>query len=453
MHIRVHTIIDGLVVATSVTLACVATPTIIANTDFVGSSVVGVAIALSSAATLRLIARRIVNRVLPVPRMRGFELQERKLKHTFECFSNRTTRKEETQTTRRHPWNVGATFARIDNSLPALTVFYPCKAATADVCGAPWLPFTDVRYAHEIARYGGFPAWLANHQLDVTMPNVFKCSVPFVSPKCETMHVVIFSHGLAGHRHMYSSLLQSVVSNFGDANVAAFALEHRDGTACFARCDEQDKTGIVYKRPPRDEPEKGVEDPCLVFRRNQMETRLRDIDQVIQWIETGGLLQFMDSKCAYDQIKLHLIGHSFGAATVLEAGLRLLSPKTFHRQCFLGSIICFDLWAWPVKEEVAKLIDNCRAINNEVRFVFCDSEQWMRWKEHQQYMIGDLLPALVKIGSKVQYFHTPGTDHISASDMALLTPRFGRKKYVDQNSFDDRAAMREWCTVVLATIT
>ena len=59
----------------------------------------------------------------------------------------------------------------------------------------------------------------------------------------DSFPVVVFSHGLGGCMEMYSQLCTNMASH----GFVVFALEHQDGSGCFAETANGER--IYYKRP------------------------------------------------------------------------------------------------------------------------------------------------------------------------------------------------------------
>ena len=152
--------------------------------------------------------------------------------------------------------------------------------------------------------------------------------------------LVVFSHGLGGSLEMYTGLCASLAS-LGHVVVA---LEHADGSACYA--EAPDGAFVPYARyagPPG-----GFSKARVVgFRAPFLRRRLAEIDAVVRscarepGAEQGGDRARQVLRGA-DASRVHLVGHSFGAAGVCLAA---------RERRDVASASLLDPWSTPLDEE------------------------------------------------------------------------------------------------------
>jgi platelet-activating factor acetylhydrolase len=206
--------------------------------------------------------------------------------------------------------------------------------------------------------------------------------------------VIVFSHGLGGCRTTYSG----ICGEFASHGFVVCAIEHRDGTASVTSLDKGKRT-MPYRRPKQDEDE-------YRMRRGQIHHRLGEIHSAWELLErlnsgnavdncleeitatatataTSTSLATLNDDNAnndsvtpnrFDQKQLKnrldldravMAGHSFGAATTIEA----LREPDMPYKC--GVIL--DAWMFAVSKEVKPIPPPIVAIN---------SQAFTRWNEN-----------------------------------------------------------------------
>ena len=117
-----------------------------------------------------------------------------------------------------------------------------------------------------------------------------------------------------------------------------------------------------------------------------------------------------------------------------------------------ASVTCLDLWAWTLTPWILTSLKRLREMVSgsqtedtsqqplPPRVLLIESEQWMRWREHQEFL-SEMKEVWPTATSRLEYLPTPSTDHLSASDFGVITPMFGRRKYATLNF---EVAIQQW---------
>ena len=150
------------------------------------------------------------------------------------------------------------------------------------------------------------------------------------------MPLIVFSHGLAGHRNMYAVLCSALASQ----GYIVAAMEHRDGSASCASVVDAD--GVArHKAYVHTEP------PNFDWRREQIAVRTRELDAAIAALSSpappknvfpGSTFDASTLRGAVDVSRLTAMGHSFGGATVVAA----MRSNTAIRR-----VVLLDPWVEP----------------------------------------------------------------------------------------------------------
>ena len=385
-------------------------------------------------------------------------------------------------------------------SIP-LAIFYPIASSTPvdkGVPSTPWLPHNnDVRYANGVAAYASMPEFLFRRMKVHTMAALTAPGGPIPIDQSALLQdrVILFSHGLGGHRNMYSSLCMSLAA----AGYIVISPEHCDGSACFALPTVPHKddnsihahVAIHYKKPPQldplvphrdDEPPTNhkkthadlQEESDLAFREKQLSYRLNDVSNIADAVRTKGLLNPLFAHntplaLAFAQkASLQLVGHSFGGATALgaaaQAYLSFVGPGTSSGEekyptvggMRLAGVCALDVWLWPTLSLVRRsLVNDALKVPIPFPIQFLDSEHWERWTENRD-MLNEIIASVnskhqsdpAQLSFQATRHVTMKTDHMAASDMGLflVVPGIGRKKYVDPSQ--SRQAIANWASLI-----
>lgn len=160
--------------------------------------------------------------------------------------------------------------------------------------------------------------------------------------------LVLFSHGLGGSIANYCSLCIDIASH----GYVVAAPEHTDASAFAAYIgDEREFIPYAHFTP-------GIHGPD--FRRKQLETRRGDLDATLAAIRTADLgdgkfiplsdeVEFPELTGKVDVQSAVVVGHSFGAATVLSYAAA--HPGLARK------VVCLDAWLQPLGEEFMRAVD------------------------------------------------------------------------------------------------
>ncbi|KEG15184.1 phospholipase A2-like protein [Trypanosoma grayi] len=302
-----------------------------------------------------------------------------------------------------------------------LAVYYPTLIKPIE--GEPWLPGNDARYIHAIAKKAGVRSMWLKHLRLVRIPCTRNASiVSLMTHKGEPRQVFLMSHTTRTHHLAYSRLALAlaargaiVYSVLHSDSVDISGLENVSGTAAAAAGEDPAHARLL------------VQERCSV----QLAKRLEDVSLVIGGISRGELLQKLQVRSADLKVffaggpKVHLIGHGFGAVTMLAAALKAETASSF-----IGSVTALDAWPLTMLEEVTR---GPLSIPSHINVQLVDSEEWYQRREHC-VQLEALKELLTSAGVLCIHRMHGETDHMSVTDMGLLTPLTKRKRFASKKS-------------------
>jgi platelet-activating factor acetylhydrolase len=222
--------------------------------------------------------------------------------------------------------NVGWADYESDNKL-MVRVYYP--STIPQTTASSWLPNASL-YSYGYGNFLQIGSIISTMLIPLLAFIRIPCTPhpPLLESK-SSLPLVIFSHGLAGMRTTYSNICGSLASQ----GCVVVAIEHSDGTACAT---ERNKQVIHYRRPVASEMKENEtqEEYGMRFRKAQIETRVNEVTHALEFVDNltkGNVIssennKIDDGKFDWKQFngklnseKVALIGHSFGAATVLAS--------------------------------------------------------------------------------------------------------------------------------------
>ncbi|KAI8801237.1 platelet-activating factor acetylhydrolase, isoform II-domain-containing protein [Cladochytrium replicatum] len=251
-----------------------------------------------------------------------------------------------------------------------LRIYYPSAPASHHHPRAYWLPHPTI-YA---IGYGSFL------RLPKLISKAF--AVPLLSPVktpafihapllVNSTHaqgrwpVMVFSHGLGGMRTTYSSFVTDCASH----GWIVAAVEHRDGSAVVAT--KNGEKGIAEYQRPEQVLTDSSDEALLKYRKDQVEIRVKEITaavEVVRAIDAGAppenLMAEIEPRIPHlmsdhaarspfdfsqfakriDMDTLVVAGHSFGGATSIVVGQRMIGkPK---------ALITLDPWMYAVDPSI-----------------------------------------------------------------------------------------------------
>ena len=230
----------------------------------------------------------------------------------------------------------------------------------------------------------------------LTMPAL--SNAPFKQP-LHPYPVVIFSHGLGGHRSAYSQYC----GNLASYGFMVVAIEHRDNSApvTFVRGEEE---RVPFVRITQ------TNAYTIDKRRDQLQHRAAEVqfavDLVREMNETGrvdGLpLDFKAGSLCTE--KMVCAGHSFGAATLVHALLSTDIAPAF------GAAILLDPWMEPLVDYLQSRIP--------VPCLTILSDQFSKWVSNYSHV-----KTMVKSQGNALCFVVRDSLHLSQSDFHAAFPR------------------------------
>ncbi|XP_065898486.1 platelet-activating factor acetylhydrolase-like [Dysidea avara] len=246
-----------------------------------------------------------------------------------------------------------------DDSGLLFRLYYPTEATPdSGYHYPPWLP--DNSYSTGFLLYKRFPYFAAGVLGPLTnmllggqkMPALHGAPVTTSTP----LPVIMFSHGVAGMRTLYSAVCCDLASH----GYLVAAIEHRDHSAgyCYTKHRKNGSEEFVDHWIPYDKPPSSFEEehtfrvPQLTIRRKEILLGLDFIHQLDGSGEFENLLQsdfdFKQFKGKLDLVHTAMMGHSFGGATTVTA---LADDKRFR----VG--IGLDTYMMPVEDGIEDKVE------------------------------------------------------------------------------------------------
>lgn len=237
--------------------------------------------------------------------------------------------------------------------------------------------------------------------------------------------IVVFSHGLGGCMEMYTELCQQIASQ----GYWVVAMEHGDGSGAYAETLEGKP--IYYKRPD-DTPYSRAK--VVNFRRPFLEQRVQEIQSLLEYIldesKTCKNERLEQVFAAADTSQgVHMVGHSFGGATMVVAS----QDATLKSQ--IQSVSVLDCWAFSLEDAVLE-----RGL--EVPTLSVLSEAWLTNPEVAQ------VQQLLRNSTSVEHSYSiPKSVHSSFSDSThwlpgVVTRRMGLRAPKERKHDTIRTAAR-----------
>ena len=242
-------------------------------------------------------------------------------------------------------------------------VVYPSapKDASKRPSAAAFEPYWRDGAVAGIAAYSHTPAWVFRHLSASAHP----CSPPHEDPAppppsthARGWPVVVFSHGLAGCADMYVQLCRCLAS-FGYVVVA---LEHEDRSGCFATAPPAvvgTAGEVLAYLSPDDTPYSRAK--VLDFRAPFLARRMSEMRGVLAALNAPlaeGSEALRAAWAAADGGTVHLVGHSFGGATVALTAQELRlegggggGVGGGPSKCQVRSVAMLDAWAFCLPDD------------------------------------------------------------------------------------------------------
>ncbi|XP_075411116.1 platelet-activating factor acetylhydrolase isoform X2 [Tenrec ecaudatus] len=253
-----------------------------------------------------------------------------------------------------------------------LRLYYPCQ--DEDRGDALWIPNKEY--------FGGISKFLGAHNFMAKILNVIFGSVTIPAKwnaplrTGEKYPLVVFSHGLAALRTIYSAIGNDLASH----GLVVAVVEHRDESASAtyyfkdqSAAEKGDKSWVYIRSINSNEDHTAI-------RNNQVRQRAKECSQALDLIldldhgkpVTNAIyseFDFRQLKGSIDRNKIAIMGHSFGGATVLQT---LSEDQRFR----CG--IALDAWMFPLGDEVYSRIPQPLFLINSEKFQSPESIQKMK---------------------------------------------------------------------------
>jgi platelet-activating factor acetylhydrolase len=305
------------------------------------------------------------------------------------------------------------------NTEIGITVWYPSSIAQPTKEG---MPFITSGVASGLAKFLTLPG-IVFSALPLGRTRAIQ-NAPIVASKEETAKLpwVVFSHGLGGVATMYSSQCSDLASQ----GYIVFAPTHNDGSSALA---ELRASSIPYRRlnQPTTWPNSAEEKE---MRATQLSTRVAELQHVIdavfaaESVEGGAGWRKVSAHSTglppyagrVDLDRLALVGHSFGAATVVGTAAVETRAK---------AVIGHDVWCQPMTTSPAGslLATVCEKGVQHAPLLVTLSEEWATGYP------SNLPPctSLVRASKDARLVSMCRTRHSNYSDVPMFSQLVSRK--------------------------
>ncbi|KAI9289806.1 platelet-activating factor acetylhydrolase, partial [Umbelopsis sp. AD052] len=278
-------------------------------------------------------------------------------------------------------------------------IFYPTTISknSPRFAKANWLTSED--YGIALCDLVGIPGFIAKALATRAAQKSTHCFMDApLNDEEDAYPIVIFSHGLAGNRLIYSNLCSQLASH----GLIVFAIEHRDGSGSLAL--GADGKWIAFEKTHRENWD--LFQDQIVFRAAEVHICL----ELVREINAGKqpclkadpvLYEFCDR---LDQQNMIMAGHSFGGATTALLLRDPINPFTCG--------ILFDPWAQPIMNKHECNPPLTRPI------LGIASDQFVKWTQNfdlVQQLFSEVIPGVTTTLTSVI-----GSDHQAQSDIPLI---------------------------------
>ncbi|GLE02588.1 hypothetical protein PINS_up011429 [Pythium insidiosum] len=281
-------------------------------------------------------------------------------------------------------------------------VFYPSSKAVPTL-----KPKERVAYLHHgkhlakgISRFSRVPAWVFSNFNNAYLAAIENAPIA-PSESSNGWPVVVYSHGLAGSLELYSVINQQLAS---EGNIVV-VVNHCDGSASVFR--SEDDRIQYYQRVSRDVL-LNVNGEGFRFRNNQLRHRVQEVRRVVNAVSTI-VKQKSHAVLSHANMEdLHIVGHSFGAATAMTAA---------HVDERFRTAVLLDAWMEPVAQDVLE------GVGSRIPVLHLISDQFERWAVNMERM-RQHAKGCTHPDSRLMVVR--GTYHNNFSDLPLFSPTINR---------------------------
>ena len=219
-------------------------------------------------------------------------------------------------------------------------VFYP-SSTSPPPSSSTFVPYMTSQQASAVASFAGVPSLLLSHVSHIRTRAVSSAPLPSNLPP---LPILLYSHGLGGLPETYTVQACDLASR----GYVVFMPTHNDHSASISILP----TRTVAYQPAHGASEKSIRSAGLT-------RRVQELSWLMELL-TGGKtrlpfeaahLQTMLEQC--DTQRVGLLGHSFGAATVMAtAAWEQMRAKAEARPCRVAAVVSHDQWMLPVYDGI-----------------------------------------------------------------------------------------------------
>lgn len=291
---------------------------------------------------------------------------------------------------------VGAIKIRLSKEFPAVQLFYPVPNRPKRH-SQKWVSYYRPQAVKGVLKFLGNPA-----ALERIMQFLQEAPHPLLKhygaePLQGNYPLVLYSHGLSGTMECYSQLCSQMAS----LGCVVMAVEHADTSASYAtKIDADGSVQDVWYTPP-DSSVPYSRQRTVGHRGPHAEQRVDELSALYQFLQTKRPSNYRNPNAASNRItesgeylsvannvlkmidvqQLHLVGHSFGAATMLLAAQRWFSTNNVSStgtSIVPLSLTALDAWNFPLSDAI-----NAKGIPSSASIPILSilSEEWLTHPE------------------------------------------------------------------------
>lgn len=364
-------------------------------------------------------------------------------------------------------------------STVSFRIFYPCENQGVSARPVRWIPSPQRPNLSAFARLAGAGSRLADFV--AAFPSIFyyitipaQRNAPMLAPPTRNKRwpVMLFSHGLAGNRNLYSQICGSV-SSFG---TVVIAMEHRDGSSPvqYIRATPTTPSKIVDEHKISHSPSPEV----YAARDKQLRIRCFEtslIHAALMKIDKGEKVNNLDDNTSHkkkerievlsrfaNSLDVHtpgritFAGHSFGACTTIQFLKSVFyaneRPHNAHSPLIVPSdpaltsqvtasspVMLLDLWTLPLRSPTQSWLME-RPLPSYTspdiggkNILSIMSQAFFKWTGNFNDVRRAIAPPKNFSGPQPHLFYPSTSQHFSQSDFGVLFPYLTSKFLKTEN--------------------
>lgn len=286
--------------------------------------------------------------------------------------------------------HIGSFNVRSISTHSALEVLIPVNSKESTSKAIKYYP---INHSIGLSRFTRLPSFLFRH-LQYARIHTTNSVEKEPSPR----PVVVFSHGLGGDPHMYSSVRYALASH----GFVVITPNHSDGSANFVNLPNGEQ--LWYRPVPDMKYEKEYRSKQLMHRREELSALLSQLEEDTRNSQHALYGRLDMTRCA-------IVGHSFGGASAMLTGFM---------DARLSAVVSMDAWMLPIPDELLT-----SGFGNSVNYLGMVTEHFSRWPGNMDSQVQVIENSK---SADNRLFVVAGTRHQDQSDFPLFVNRMLAKK-------------------------